>query len=608
MLKRPIAPLAALVLALLAAPSADAALTVAADGAARTVTVTGDAAADTLTIAHNVSDQLTHNLPIAGNLASERDWDPVAAGDQVVPAAENDLAYTIVLDTGGGGDAVTITTAKVKAVVADLGDGDDLYQGATANAGRADAVDGGPGDDRIAAGRGDDDMRGGDGNDTLVWNNGDGSDAIDGEGGTDTVEANGSPSLSDAFIIRPGEAGRLRFERTNLNPFLLTIATTTERLQVNGLGGDDDIETVGSAGVLLSLDGGTGDDSLIGGEAADVLTGGDDTDALIGGGGDDVLAGDRGDDTMGGGEGSDRLVWRNGDGSDTAAGDAGFDVLAVEGAGAGDAFAVRPDAGGARVERTNLAPFSIAVSTAEALDLRLLGGDDVLAVAAATPLLVNADGGTGDDALTGGDGADILGGGSGADKLTGGAGLDLLSGDDGDDTVAARDDRGDVVRCGAGTDSATLDAATLDDASDCETADRPAGAGGGGGGGGTPVQPGAAAIRILTGKVRTSRGRTAISLQCPAGGRACAGEIALATARAVRVGRARVVVALGSARFDVAPGKTATVTVRLTKSLAAIAGRAKSLKARAVAATQAGGGATLPSSKALTLTRGPKRW
>ena len=79
-------------------------------------------------------------------------------------------------------------------------------------------------------------MNGGAGNDTLVWNNGDGSDIVDGDAGNDGVEVNGAPTLGDVFTLEP-DAGRIKFQRTNLVPF--TLDTATERFEVNGLGGND---------------------------------------------------------------------------------------------------------------------------------------------------------------------------------------------------------------------------------------------------------------------------------------------------------------------------------------------------------------------------------
>ena len=74
-----------------------------------------------------------------------------------------------------------------------------------------------------------------------------------------------------------------------------------DRLTVNGLAGDDVIDASGVAAgsILLTLDGGDGDDVLIGGA-------GDDT--LLGGAGDDVLLGGPGNDTLDGGPGDNVVI------------------------------------------------------------------------------------------------------------------------------------------------------------------------------------------------------------------------------------------------------------------------------------------------------------
>jgi Ca2+-binding RTX toxin-like protein len=77
-------------------------------------------------------------------------------------------------------------------------------------------------------------------------------------------------------------------------------SSSSDRLTVAGLAGDDVIDATGVApgAMLLTLDGGDGDDILLGGD-------GDDT--LLGGAGDDVLLGGPGNDTIDGGPG-DNIV------------------------------------------------------------------------------------------------------------------------------------------------------------------------------------------------------------------------------------------------------------------------------------------------------------
>src|ERR671910_804228 len=370
-----------------------------------------------------------------------------------VPA---DNTIDLVFNSGGGDDELTITTANLKSVTADGGAGDDILTGNN----DADTLSGGDGDDRVIGARGGDTANGGNGNDTIVWNNGDGSDTMNGDGNTDEIEVNGAVTQGDTFTVKPNPAdpARVRFDRLNLVPFNLNISA--ERIAVNGLGGDDSI--TGEAGlaplIAMTANGGTGADTITGGDGADLITGGDDNDTLSGGGGNDRIVGDRGGDTMAGGDGDDTTVWNNGDGSDKMDGDAGIDRVEVNGAGAGDAFTIAPNGARAKFDRTNLVPFTLDIA-AEALDLRGLGGDDTFTAAAGTGALlaVTADGGSGNDTLTGAEESDTFAGGSGNDTLTGGNRPDSLDGQGGNDTMAARDGQGDLVRGGAGTDSAQTD-------------------------------------------------------------------------------------------------------------------------------------------------------
>ena len=125
-----------------------------------------------------------------------------------------------------------------------------------------DSLEGGDGNDRLVGAKGADVMNGGAGNDTLVWNHGDGSDSIDGDAGNDGYEVNGAPTLGDAFTLEPN-AGRITFKRTNLVTF---IDASTERFQVNGLGGNDSVTASAGVGALtlLSVDGGAGVDTVSG--------------------------------------------------------------------------------------------------------------------------------------------------------------------------------------------------------------------------------------------------------------------------------------------------------------------------------------------------------
>ena len=162
-------------------------------------------------------------------------------------------------------------------------------------------------------------------------------------------------------------------------------------------GGADSFMTFVPHGGGISVDGGTGADSLdayAGTTPASVtyaadLIGGEGADALAGDGGADTLDGGAGNDTLRGHGGPDELV--GGSESDALTGDTGQDTLRG-GEGADDL------AGGA-----------------EGDDLDGEGGNDELA------------GDAGDDELAGGTGNDRFEEGAGRDDIAGGAGVDHVT-------------------------------------------------------------------------------------------------------------------------------------------------------------------------------------
>jgi Ca2+-binding RTX toxin-like protein len=394
----------------------------------KTATLNLDGADDNVTV--SVSGGLLVHGQTTGGLNSGSDWDSATAGDQTVPA---DGTFGVVVNGGDGNDALTVLAKTTEITGAKLiGDaGDDVLTGADTG----DSLGGGDGNDRLVGAKGADTMSGGAGNDTLVWNNGDGSDLIEGDAGNDATEVNGNPTLGDTFTIEPN-AGRIKFQRTNLVPFTLDAAT--ERFEVNGLGGDDSVSASAGVGALtlLSVDGGAGADTVTGSDGSDLILGGEGNDVLNGGGGDDRILGDRGNDTMNGGAGDDTLVWNNGDNTDVVNGDDGRDDVEVNGApAAGDVFAVQPNGARIKFDRPNLVPFSLDIGTSETLHANGLGGDDAITVGEVGSLAVTSSGGPGNDTLTGGGSSGTFLGGSGNDTITPGGGIDVVSADEGDDHV-----------------------------------------------------------------------------------------------------------------------------------------------------------------------------
>jgi Ca2+-binding RTX toxin-like protein len=544
-----------------------------------TATLNLDGADDNVTV--SVSGGLLVHGQTTGGLNSGSDWDSATAGDQTVPA---DGTFGVVISGGDGNDALTLLARNTEIGGSKvIGDGgDDLLTGADSN----DSLAGGEGNDRLVGAKGDDVMSGGAGNDTLVWNQGDGSDTANGDAGNDASEVNGAPTLGDVLTLDP-VAGGVKLRRTNLGPF--TFDATTERFEVNGLGGNDSVTANDGVGALtlLSVDGGAGADTVSGSDGPDLILGGEADDVLSGGGGDDRIVGDRGTDTMNGGAGDDTLVWNNGDGSDVANGDDGRDDVEVNGAAAaGDIFTVQPNGARIRFDRTNLVPFSIDIGSSETLHANGLGGNDAITVGDVGSHEVTASGGPGNDALTGGGSSETFLGGSGNDTITPGGGLDVVSANEGDDQVNVRDRTADLARGGAGNDSVVADNGQLDILDGFETVDRtpnetpppvvtP-----------PPVDTSTRPVIIGRGAMRVKRGSAPIRVSCPAISPGnCTGSLAVRTAQRVKLAGLNVTLRLGSARYTIAPGRSKTVTVKLAKGSQRLAGRNRRLRVHAIAST-----------------------
>jgi Ca2+-binding RTX toxin-like protein len=231
----------------------------------------------------------------------------------------------------------------------------------------------------------------------------------------------------------------------------------TDRLEVDGLGGDDSISAVGLAAqtIGLTLDGGDGNDNLAGGQGVETL---------IGGSGNDRIDGNKGNDRAALGAGDDTFVWDPGDGSDTLDGQDGNDTMLfngaavpehvdpagsgtgdnqpdqviVEGTPGNDQITVSGRNGAASVSGL---PATVTVTGAEAandtLTIDALDGNDRVNASrlAASAGKLAIDGGNGNDVLIGGAGDDVLAGSAGNDLLIGGPGQDSLDGGPGRNIV-----------------------------------------------------------------------------------------------------------------------------------------------------------------------------
>src|SRR4029450_10125918 len=104
------------------------------------------------------------------------------------------------------------------------------------------------------------------------------------EGGPDAdiVEVNGGNG--DEAFSTTANGTRVRFDRLSPAPFSIDIGTT-ENLVVNMNGGNDTYTASNGLATLIQItvDGGTGNDTITGGDGADILIGGDGYGLIAGG-------------------------------------------------------------------------------------------------------------------------------------------------------------------------------------------------------------------------------------------------------------------------------------------------------------------------------------
>jgi Ca2+-binding RTX toxin-like protein len=203
----------------------------------------------------------------------------------------------------------------------------------------------------------------------MIWNPGEGTDLNEGGAGTDTVEVNGGNG-AEQFTVTPNGT-RVRFDRVSPAPFSIDIGTS-ENLVLNANGGDDTfVASNGLANLIqLTVDGGTGNDSITGGDGADKLLGGDGNDLVIGG---------RGNDTALLGAGDDTFVWNPGDGSDVVEGQDGDDTMQFNGANVAEKIDLSANGGRLRFTR-DVANIVMDTNDVERVNFTALGGADQITV------------------------------------------------------------------------------------------------------------------------------------------------------------------------------------------------------------------------------------
>lgn len=263
------------------------------------------------------------------------------------------------------------------------------------------------------------------------------------DGASDSVVVSNGNLLGGAITVNGTSTGVSGFDIT--------------RLRVVGNGGDDTLDARAvsfSALVLVDMDGGAGNDTLLAGGF---------TANMIGGIGNDTLTAGFGNATMTGGAGGD--VFNGG---------AGFDVV-TESADADFILATVSGATSSLITRTAGVTESDVLVAIQQVNLTGGAGDNDIDASGFTTGVVVLDGGAGNDSLSGGANADTLLGGIGNDALDGGGGNDVLDGGAGTDSVTGGAGTDTVRATGVGitiTDTAlTINGAAPDSLSSVERAE-----------------------------------------------------------------------------------------------------------------------------------------
>ena len=187
--------------------------------------------------------------------------------------------------------------------------------------------------------------------------------SVTGDGQADSVIVNGSNGDDTIQVLTVGNGAVIADPA--LLPFVNITGTdgTEDQLTVNGLAGNDTIDASGlrAGAVVLSLNGGAGNDLLVGSAGDDVINGGTGTDVAFMGDGDDTF------------------VWNPGDGSDTVEGQGGSDRMVFNGANVGEQFDVSANGGRVRFSR-NVGNVTMDLNGVEDVNLNAFGGADTVTV------------------------------------------------------------------------------------------------------------------------------------------------------------------------------------------------------------------------------------
>jgi Ca2+-binding RTX toxin-like protein len=303
------------------------------DGAADSVTVNGTASADQISIVSGRSSVIVNGLPaqVTINGAEAANDTLVVSGgagnDTIDASALNAGQVNLTINGGAGNDTIT-GSAGDDTFVWNPGDGSDtvegqdgtdtlVFKGADVNEKFEISANG----ERVRLTRDIGtvtmDLNGVEhidvnalgGADTITVNDLSGTDVTEvninlagpdghGDGQPDTVVINATND--DDVVLVFGDNGGVSVVGLHTQVNITGFDAINDRIVINTLDGDDVVEASGlAANLLLTANGGNGNDVLVGSPGNDILTGGP---------GDDVLPGDGGQDVLDGGPGSNSVI------------------------------------------------------------------------------------------------------------------------------------------------------------------------------------------------------------------------------------------------------------------------------------------------------------
>ncbi len=371
--------------------------------------------------------------------------DAIAGGtgyDRVVA-----LANSVVIGLGAFSGIEEISSGGFSNVTINLGAGAQTVDFTNITLTGIASINGGTGNDTITGSAGDDVINGGGGNDALFGGAGNDIFAVGLVGGYNRYDGGTGTNVIKA-IVENATIGIVSF-------------VNVSEITANGFGnihivGQPTSDLLDFTNVILtgiaSIDGGSGDDTIIGSKGDDIITGGAGNDRIYGGDGSDTIDGGIGGNYLDGGKGDDFFLVSSKSQATAAVdqyrGGAGYDTIVGN---IDDAVILLTTGSISGIEEINSGGFGNVTiggtQGADTIDLRsiTLSDGDIAAINGndgndtiyGSKIADTINGGNGDDHLAGGLGDDIIDGGIGDDHIDGQSGADYITGGLGNDTIVA---------------------------------------------------------------------------------------------------------------------------------------------------------------------------